>query len=380
MKQKKINLFCSILFLSFIFLGFNTKITKAQTLPDKVLDPVQAVEVKDAFSNDFEEVSVEFIGDEKIVVLPVEIDGVGILKTTIFKSYDNYRSVNVEVYSNEDLTKKIQYGITLFSNKNDESLDGYYNVDKAGTVYVKYTISKGYNVKDDAEFITSHFFIPRNRTLKEHEIYIGYQESSTPKSTYKITAPSDGIISLALEPVDQDSHSTKLQLLNSKKEEISKASYMNKNKEGESESFYAVKKGTYYITLDTNCKMYVFAYDFEEVKDKSGSTMAKATTMKTGTNYKGALLATDKKSVTDWFKFSVSKKSERDIVISSKIDGKLDVIITDSKGKQILFGKVGLNTGEDTITIPGEFTKGTFYIKVVKRDANASGFYNIKIK
>lgn len=330
---------------------------------------------------------VTFSESTKELVMPIKIPAKGCLQLALGEFTTNYRDLVVSVYSDSSCTNKIGYSVYLFSGDIYEEKSIVFQ--EGGTYYLKYELLK-VSEADVLDFALGLcFFSNEDMELTEEQVVFSYSDSDIPEVTYKIKVNSTGYIAVQFAAADDEyGFSSKFQLLDKNKKELSKEAYVSadRNDEGgynDIVQYYAVNKGTYYVKVKSIYGLYAIAYDFTSVKDKAGSSKSKATSLKLGGSaVKGICTVSDKTSKEDWYKFTLTKNKSIKITINTKIDGNLKVEIMDSSGKTVWYGTRTLYEGEYKLEMKssGKWSKGTYYIKVTKPDKTSSGYYTVKVK
>lgn len=178
---------------------------------------------------------------------------------------------------------------------------------------------------------------------------------------YTIKIPSSGCLKFEIDCGNEKIPEQRL--LNSKKKETG---YLSEN----NITYYGVKKGTYYIKIDTSdtIAIYKMRYTFEKMKALKNTKSKKAILLKKGKSLKGLDLT--EKYDEYWYKLKLSKDQTVKINVSVKgREGTLDFIGRDSyktfKSKK---GKINKKL---------KLKKGTYYITM---DVEGGGSYSIKWK
>lgn len=316
MKNKVLKLFTVLMFL---FVS-NVSVVSAE---DTVIKP----DVTPSFKEDVPyfkptEYTIELHSlEKKIIPIEMKSEGVLMLKIIDMEEYDFDRFC-VEVYHDEELTDlKFQENFSVFEKSKNIPI----NLTKKGMYYVVLNLLGNENTKETVEFTTTYIGIYNNKSIKNNQFNIVYQDESTQKFYYKITVPKDGMIKFVLRSVDETKDfKTEIGLLNKDKKEISNVDYVDSIHSENNDypyvlKIYTVKKGTYYISVKSNVGNGILNYNFEEVQDISGTSMKDASTIKRDTTVVGYITATDKKNTTDWFKFKSTKYQTFGVEITSFI-------------------------------------------------------------
>lgn len=374
----RIKLFQLLTVFMFLFV-FNVSVVSAENTAVK---PEIIPSFKDD-SPDFEPTkhTIELYSSEKKIV-PVEMKSAGVLVLEIMdmEEYD-FEQFYVEVYSDEELTDlKFQENFSEF--KKNENIP--INLTKKGIYYFVFNLLRSEYTEEIVELKTTYVGIYNNKTIKNEQFNVVYQDKSTQEFTYKIAVPRDGMIKFALSSVEGiKDFNAEVKLLDKDKKEISNVDYINsmyseKDQYPYAFKIYTVKKGTYYISVKSDMGYGMLHYIFEETQDTSGTSIKKASTIKRDSTVVGYIDATDKKNTTDWYKFKSTKVQTFKVDITSFIDNKLDFVIVDGKGNTIPSGNLIRPNGSKQYTFNLTLYKGVYYIKVVKSATKSSGAYSIK--
>lgn len=237
---------------------------------------------------------------------------------------------------------------------------GTYYIFRSGsfdTMSLRYTFSK---------LGSSPFTIKKGQSYTSHvggngEEYVKYK------------AASNGYITITCM---QDHSNKKVNLCNSARKEISFAQTLYKKGQ---KCVYGVKKGqTYYLkvseSLSYNEGEIKFKLTEKAIPDKSGSSKAKAASLKAGSTAKGVLEAGGKTS--DWYKFKLSKKKKITFTVKGEMNGAAQLTLYNKKGKtqSVIAGQGG------QYQTYKKLDKGTYYVKVSRITPASSGYYTLKWK
>lgn len=236
---------------------------------------------------------------------------------------------------------------------------------------------------DSGEYIDySELDIPEVVEIKSGEVYVAYHDTQYNKRKYKVKVSKPGYITFTIDVDGLNYAASRFALLDKNEKEISSLEYVEM-KNGKIQHTYAVGKGTYYVLVQNTLGVQAVKYKFTAVTDKGGSSKSKATTIKLGDKVKGLALVSDKTSKVDWYKFTLNSKKAVTVTVNYKVAGSLKVQIVDSKGNELIGGYRTAYAGDGTLkmlTNAGKLSKGTYYIKVYKGDAESSAYYDIKVK
>lgn len=145
---------------------------------------------------------------------------------------------------------------------------------------------------------------------------------------------------------------------------------------------YGVKKGTtYYVKVDSTYSStrgyYNLTVTNKKVSEKSGSSKAKAVTLKKGAKKSGTIIAGDK--TADWYKIKLTGKKAVKFTIKGATNGTIKADVYDG-GRKMGTRSFPYYSGGMTVQSVGKWSKGTFYVKIYRGDAKSSGYYTISWK
>ena len=319
------------------------------------------------------------------LILPFTVKQKGGINVQLEETDTSYGKITAAVYKDKACTTQI--GDTMAIVSGDESTSGVFTISKAGTYYIKFNFISSYYKDADADYkINIESFSGGNRTLKNGSVYGSYQDKTFKKIIYKIWVPQTGDATFFMIPINQSPKDTaKISLLDKNKKKISTSAaitttYDDSIKKYVLAQYYTIKKGTYYIQVESTCGIYFSNYNFTKLTDQSGASKAKATSLKVGGAGKtGGILLSDKTSTADWYKFTLSSNRKTTISIDHLSDGPLKCIIYDSKGNEVY--KMDLDAGSynNYCYSIGKWSKGTYYIKIYKTNKLSSMDYTISV-
>lgn len=144
---------------------------------------------------------------------------------------------------------------------------------------------------------------------------------------------------------------------------------------------YGVKKGkTYYIkvTATYNSKgNYTLKVTNKKISDKMGKKKSKAVTLKRKKTKKGMIQAgAGSKDATNWYKLKLTKKRKVTIDVTSNSNDAFKISIY--KGGRRIGTKTVYNRASGPIYSIGKWPKGTYYVKVQRKNTKSSGWYTLK--
>jgi hypothetical protein len=208
----------------------------------------------------------------------------------------------------------------------------------------------------------------------------------------KITKPGYIRVEVKTSPIPGAkgyvSRGTSVRVLDSRKKEI----YDDPNVYAEKRDFdVALKKGIYYLEIDTN-KKYQIRYTFTatgKIKGKKPAVIAsKASLLPAGKTVKGVLYWD---SYVPYYKIKVPKKKKVTISFNCKINGEMKLQILAFKGKELRsINKKGKMDGKDSVNwwdvwekgkhkVSVKLAEGTYYIRLL--DFSGRGqYYTMKWK
>ena len=213
-----------------------------------------------------------------------------------------------------------------------------------------------------------------------------YTDKSTdfkrPAVYHKIRIPRSGLITVT--GYTYSNYSTyrstlKVQLYNSKKKPLQK--YKKYTALYNYKTYYAVKKGVYYIKTQDN--RYKLKYSYKAVSDNRGSSKAKARTINKNKLTKGLLVAGEKGSKVDWYKIVLTKPQNLKITYSALANELIQFkIIPDSTNILISNSSAFLRNNKQIFSSRSAFPAGTYYIQVFRygNSTDCSGYYTLKWK
>ena len=206
-------------------------------------------------------------------------------------------------------------------------------------------------------------------------------------NTYTYKAPSTGYLTIDKKNLVNIAASMSVSFYNSKGKKITDFS---SDHDISGKVAFPVKKGTSYKikvgVLKDGQQFYQMKFGFVSLSEKSGSSKAKARTVKLKKNTKGMIYAEESVKAQDWYKFSLSKAQKLKITYSGKsISGSIDIIIYDKNKKKLgTYHVMPMIDNTETKTIKNAkkgsiLPKGTYYIKVVKQRKQTAGYYSFKL-
>lgn len=217
---------------------------------------------------------------------------------------------------------------------------------------------------------------------KVNKTYYTYSQVSGFKGTvyHKFVLPSDSIV-VVYGNADQlyTFKNLNITLCNSRKKEIRRKDAVNSDC-GDL-IWYGLKKGTYYLKTSGNSS-YILGVTFEKWADKGGCSKSKAYNTAQKKVVKGLMPVGEKSSKADWFKLKVKKKGKLCINIKNGSTGRIRFQIYGPSVKKGYTLTAMESEDEGIYYVRNAKTKkvlkvkpGTYYIKVSRKDKNATGGY-----
>ncbi len=318
-------------------------------------------------------------GYSKDSVIAVTTDCSGLL------SFDyqgnNSDTVYFTLYADEALTDDL--GISSLEASTESTFTDTIPAPKAGTYYLQLQY---YGSSDVDYTITPYVVSADDGSLANEELrYVAladYEDSNY----YKIVLKKAGVIKVYVSYSDNESCYADVDICKKTDGKMKVISEGDASSEG---TVTGLPKGTYYIKLSNGTAAYYsIGYQYSGITEKSGSSKAKAGTIKLGTAVKGLILYSDKTSKADWYKIKTTKKKEVTVSITGEVTGGVTLDFIGSDGDS--FGKLYISeySQEDSgspyvgkiYDTGGTLPKGTYYIKVTKDKSNVSGYYSILVE
>lgn len=253
------------------------------------------------------------------------------------------------------------------------------NISKSGTGQLRFQMNSADTV-DTVLTIKAAFYNGKSQTLSSKKWIVAGPPSEKDVLYYKINIPQNGYITVDGECYD-DGNDLTVSLKDSKKQSKNPNEVTLSNKNNWT-SYYAVRKGIYYLKVTDTKSLYGLCYTFTTVTDQAGSSKAKATVISAGKIKKGLVYTTDEKSKDDWFKITLSKKQKLRLTIDSRVSGALNYqIIPQSSKVKLRNSKFSPPNGICSVVTAESLPKGTYYLRITKKSIeDASGAYSIKLE
>lgn len=279
----------------------------------------------------------------------------------------NSGSVEFGLYRDKALT---QYVERSYAYPNSGAGSRVIQIPAAGTYYIgmKATISEYSANQEYGVYVAAGYANGGERTLTSGKtVAVGQKNAQT--QLFKFKATKTGYLKV------QTSDSCYVSLCNSNKKALS----------GETTSGYAptygVKKGsTYWIKVRTYSNsdgVYNLRATNTAVSEKSGSSKAKAVTIKKGKTSKGTVLAGENKA--DWYKFKLTGKKAVKVIMKGETNDNLKISIYQGS-RNVKNSSFYYNSKSLTIKSIGKWPKGTYYVKIYRGNSKSSGHYSVTWK
>ena len=314
---------------------------------------------------------------ENRIVIPMTLDAKGkLLVTSELHGKTDRMYSYTKLFTDSSCTKEIYMNSSI----------GGFKIPSEGTYYIEFSVKDYSDVPlETYQYSFGSVFISgADRTLKNKvEVCSSFADNNTP-IYYKVTVSKPGTITINVD----GEYSSYVTLCNSSKKAISdetNSSYVD------GKYTYAASKGTYYVKVRSNSDYAYVKSTTKAITDTSGSSKSKAAKLTVnGSKKNGLVVASDKTSKADWFKFSNPKNQKITVHFNGAItSGDLKIEFFDSKGKSFGTTTFSRYSNGDASFSPyvgsfgstsGKLPKGTYYIKVTKKTAEASASYSLQIK
>jgi hypothetical protein len=314
------------------------------------------------------------------IVIPVKVSEAGALEIQIDVTKLE-KNISVQLFTDSACKNSVS-GSYGYISQSDSQSDKFIAVSFSGTYYLKVS-SSVYDTEPaftNEISISTRLFPKSDRTIKSGQTIKYYRVNGTDKYYFKYKAEKTGKVTVTL-PYGYGSYLT---LTNAKKKVISEEEWVSSI--NNNQFTFAVKKGTTYYFLVTSNG--VSAGNFQSItvkntaiKEKSGAKKKKAVAIKAKKTVKGTILPESK--AADWYKITVKKKKAVTINFNCNVTGGLVITVYTKGGK-----KIGDNTNSGSnqslaltySTTYQKVNKGTYYIKISRKNSLSSGTYSLKWK
>ncbi|BCJ99125.1 hypothetical protein [Anaerocolumna chitinilytica] len=343
--------------------------TTGQTVTEMKIHTLTAGDKADVAKGEKYELNLS--SDAKELVVPLKAEDAGVFQV-LFK--DETENIDVEFYSDAACTTPLDYN----------EYNAYGIIPKAGTYYVKFVNSYGDYGAEDVVNLKADFscqLYPGAAELKAGKWQAAGVTDYTKPVYFKVSVKKAVLLSVDFQAENTNSYIT---LCNSSKKALTEDMTVSGI---EGKKAIVVKAGTYYLKVTTNAWWVRLKTSVQSVSDSSGSSKSKATALSLGAAKGGVFYLDDKTSKNEWFKFTLTKPTKVDLVVSgnvsagyinyeltsSAIGGKLTGYLSDVGGsdrKQLVYY-------EDK-KLKESLPAGTYYIRLYKNSAKSCGNYYVK--
>lgn len=328
-------------------------------------------------------VDVASAGTDSELVVPITLEAKGKLYISAgLSNKTDKMTPDVELFTDYACTEEIYLNYT----------NPYFEIPSDGTYYLKFSVHDSTTIYEPTavpvevyNFVFGSVFMSgANRTLTNKvEVISSFVDYNTP-IYYKITVSKPGTITFNVD----SEYTSYVTLCNSSKKAISEE---NSSISTNGKFTYATSKGTYYVKVKTSSDYAYVKSTTKAITDASGSTKAKSAKLTVnGSKKNGLVVASDKTSKADWFKFSNPKNQKITVYFNGVItSGELEIEFFDSKGESFGTKRLSIYSDGDASFSPyvgsfastsGKLPKGTYYVKITKKTAKSSASYSIQIK
>ena len=334
------------------------------------------------------------------IIVPVVTTNAGLVAYDIdfFGDVVTKGSVSVTIYKDAEcekvLNKKKTYQI---DTQTKEPISGSVYLEQGQNCYVQISVSNELMTEDKRYRFCLRLqeYSSGNCTLQNKETVYSYQNGKGNSAYYKITVKETGILTINTY-FDEFSYGTPMiTLCNNKKKAISancgiqvmNAAKVKKKKETpEGRNIFAVSKGTYYLKLSDIKGTYKIQSVFSKITENSGKTKAKAKKLTLGGKVvQGVILSSDKKTVYDWYKFTLEESHRIRIGFQGSTSGKEKIqleVIPPSSAKFTNKAVLGFSGLEENGSGKSgtQWPVGTYYLRIKKTTAKGTGTYRLRVK
>lgn len=347
-----------------------TKMNESENL--EVITPKQ-LPAYDSSTDGFKTYHLDIRSGQMEVIQPIKIDHKGQLLVELTGA-GMPSSLNAQLYSDKACTSKVGYGSILTLDQPVDTLKA--PILKKGTYYLKISSYKALTTDASIE-MKPYNQSGDDKTLK-NKTWAGTFNITNGKYVYhKVNITSPGYIKVEAKKNSEYSVVSGIKLYNSKKQSLTDEKSLSSY--GNYSTYYAVKKGTYYIGVKQSDE-YKIRYTYKAVKPSGGSSKSKAVNIKKGSTAKGLIYPGGSTNTSDWYKVTLTSK--RNLSLSFKAYGNETIRfnVVPASSHVILFGANTyiMDAGATTLKTKEPLAKGTYYIQVTKNKSSASGHYQIK--
>ena len=278
------------------------------------------------------------------------------------------KSINVKLCNSKKVPIKNGAGILNASNIYINTFQV-----KKGTYYIwcnasseTFVVAYSFTPSETLKSVGSYGFFPVNKNLY-------YYVKVKPNNTGSITISTEGKLKGFVA------------LCNSKKKALTKECTLKDGSKNDSKVIFAVKKNaTYYLRVRSDQKMFGINYSLNVLKEKSGTKLSKAVSVKKNKSASGLVISGE--SQKDYYKISVTKSQKVNLKIAGNVSsgGIVENVYSDKKLKKKI-GSAIISKSAKSINLKfkkgitkNKLKKGTYYIVVQNKDKQSTGNYTIK--
>ncbi|AIQ64248.1 hypothetical protein PSTEL_15300 [Paenibacillus stellifer] len=315
---------------------------------------------------------INLSSDVEELVVPIKAEAAGVFQVFL---KDDTQNIDVEFYSDAACTSALDYN----------SNNAFGVIPKAGTYYVKFVNSYGDYGAEDVISLKADFscqLFPDVTELKADNWQAAGITDYTKPVYYKVSVPATVLLEVDFQAENTNSNIT---LCDSSKKAITDSMTIAST---EGKKALVVKKGTYYLKVSTNAWWVRVKASAKGVSDSSGVSKNSAAALKLGTAKSGVFFLEDKTSASDWFKFTLTKPTKVDLVVSGNVSaGYIKYEVTSSVIDGTLSGylsDVGNVDKTKLVYYKGKklyesLPAGTYYVRLYKSSAKTCGNYFVKV-
>ncbi len=316
--------------------------------------------------------------------------GVSMAKSAVYYLGDStstrYHKITLSATSNVTLTSNQNVRFTL-CNANKQTIYDYQSINKNYGNKVQYRLGKGvYYIKIDSNYsdigyYTLKYTCTADATMKNKQYTYLYPGSGKCVNYLKIKPTSTGYITLTLKNAEYFDGGAYVTLLNSSKKAISAEEYLSATSGYSNKVVFGVAKNTtYYIKLTGADYQIGIKYVQTSIAEKSGSSRKSAKTLKKNSTVKGTITAASSRA--DYYKIKVTKSQFLNIYAGGSVTGSVYMQIYRSNGSKYgsyMYAVNDINSKKSFKSF-SKLSKGTYYIKVYRKDSKSNGYYTLKWK
>ncbi len=220
-----------------------------------------------------------------------------------------------------------------------------------------------------------------NKVLNQNTWKFAGLTQSKNTAYYKVKMEKNGYIKVQGKTYKTSSGKLAIELCNRQKNSLNP----KKNrlvKSNDYTTYYALKKGTYYIKIEDIKNPYKIRYKVSDPDDQGGLNKENATTLMRSKAKTDLIYLNDSKAKSGWFKFSLSSSQTLRLTISNYSTRKLEYeLIAEDPNVTLHNAKFYPHNGKAIFVTSDKLPKGIYYLKVSKQSTkDASGAYSVKFE